>query len=70
MGREFVAMACGLSDPMGGKDIDLPRPDPGLLVEFVQRTPPMRGAENMSVELLGTMWKEMGEALFMSRGRA
>ncbi len=63
LGREFVAAACSIANPMEPEDVVLPEPSDKLLERLATTSPPMAGAELLSTEVLATLWSVMGVAL-------
>jgi non-specific serine/threonine protein kinase len=62
-GQAFVARACGALDPTEPGAPVIPDATPDELAAFVEAAPPMRGAEGISAELLGELWRELGAVL-------
>lgn len=63
VGRTFVSRACGALDPTDPRSLVVPEPDADELSYLVQATPPMQGAEFLSMALLRDIWADAGAAL-------
>ncbi|TDI35990.1 MAG: DEAD/DEAH box helicase [Acidobacteria bacterium] len=62
-GRSFVASVCGALDPTDPTSLVLPALAADELAAFFEATPPMRGAELLTPELLVDLWSDIGKAL-------
>ncbi len=63
IGRSFVARVCGALDPTDPKSLVIPALAPDEIAAFFEATPPMQGAELLTLELLRDLWSDIGEAL-------
>ncbi len=63
LGRSFVSAACAAVNPVDPAAMVIPAPDPGHLESLASSVPPMLGAELVSVDMLRTLWDELGRAL-------
>jgi non-specific serine/threonine protein kinase len=68
--QAFVARACGALDPTEPGAAAMPDATPEELAAFAEAVPPMQGAEAISAELLGELWRELGERLGREAKRA
>jgi len=62
-GRSFVASVCGALDPTDPTSLVLPALAADELAAFFEATPPMRGAELLTPDLLLELWSDIGKAL-------
>ncbi|MFH1467180.1 MAG: DEAD/DEAH box helicase [Pseudomonadota bacterium] len=63
LGRQLVAGACALADPLDPSAVHLPDPPHDALAALVAQAPPMRGAERLTPAVLAALWSETGAAL-------
>jgi non-specific serine/threonine protein kinase len=61
LARQFFQAICHLGDAAVAKWTSVPPPSDEHFAELVADAPPMRGLEYLSVDLLRTLWGELGE---------